>query len=122
ARQVAGLADEREAQRRRQARVERTPGPTPAKQLEVAREERAVVAHVVEVAVNAADAQVEGRARREAQDGGEAQTPKRARRVERGFERGRRARARQIKNGDGDSEFDDARERVGRGRREREAD
>ncbi len=66
ARQIAGLPYERKPEGFDEARVERIAGPTKAEQTGVARESGPVVAHVVEIAVNAARAQVEGSAGRDA--------------------------------------------------------
>ncbi len=73
AREVAGLADGREREGfERGAGRAAVPGRRAADEREVAVEVGAVVAHVVEVAVGAAEAEVEGRAGGEAEDGREA--------------------------------------------------
>jgi hypothetical protein len=61
-------------------------GVTPADAREVARERGPVVRHVVKVSVCAAEREVEGRARGDAQDRGESEAAGAARQVERGGE------------------------------------
>ena len=84
--EIARAAEGRELEGFEEARVRRLAGSSPADEPGVAVEVGAVVADIVEVAIRAAERDVEGRAGGDSEHGGEAQPPESARRVERAGE------------------------------------